>query len=178
MCHFFGLAWTSRWFYVSNQKQTRFHFYLFSSWFSQIETNQFERENFDLESSWALTPSSIINYKWSTKLPLRTTFVCTITIVDYEFLGQISHNWTRKFLKLNLAIYLSKGGKISEWILNIFPWSLKRTKLPWTFYFEPWPLVDLCLIWKNQVRRTGFLVYFEIDFCRLKIKYRSKGGQG
>ena len=34
------------------------------------------------------------------------------------------------------------------------------------------PPVDLCLIskksiWKNQVRRTGFLVYFELDFYSL-----------
>jgi len=38
------------------------------------------------------------------------------------------------------------------------------------------PPVDMYLIseksiWKNQVRRYGFLVYFELDFCRLKIQF-------
>ena len=46
---------------------------------------------------------------------------------------------------------------------------------------SPWPPVDLYLIseksiWKNQVRQTGFLAYFKLDFycldfCRLKSQF-------
>ena len=41
------------------------------------------------------------------------------------------------------------------------------------------PLVDLYLIfeksiWKNQVRRTGFLVYFELDFYCLRSLQKSR----
>ena len=88
-----------------------------------------------------------------------------------SFLKYVSYIPNEVLIKWNLdaKVFNEKAFQAIFW----YTWQLFCTFLPpnfWSFCnFGNWPPVDLYLIseksiWKNQVRRTRFLVYFKLDF--------------
>ena len=78
---------------------------------------------------------------------------------------RISYLATVKQLKDLFNIKKCLKSKILSFAWRIWKWKEKKDKK----YVSSWPPVDLYLIseksiWKNQVQRTDFLVYFELDF--------------
>ena len=114
-----------------------------------------------LLSKWHMNSWKTLYFYWNSNLFLRRMFSVLMTLI-YFYFGQFMWHFLVKFAVL-CEITSRSAASAALTLRILFSW---RHTPCWSV-LDFWKIKFKKSSLRNQVKRTGFLVYFEISFCCL-----------